>query len=92
MESNIKNEEIYPPSICGPLLRQIHGEYDESKMENIIINKKRYTIDTYGNISGYKGCLFNYDSAGYLEEIGIWKNNRIIEYTFGYNYNNILSK
>ena len=55
-------------------------------MEDITINNKNYKIDTYGNISGWKGCLFSYDSAGYLEEIGIWKNTIITNYTFGYSY------
>ena len=77
----------YPPTICGPLLPLRRGEYNESEMEDITINKKIYKFDTYGNISGYKGCLFSYNSAGYLEEIGIWKNNRITKYTFGYSYN-----
>lgn len=76
----------YPPMICGPLISPYHGEYNESYMEEITINKINYKIDTYGNVSGYKKCLFCYDSAGYLEEIGILKNNDIIKYTFGYSY------
>jgi len=47
----------YPPTICGPLLPLRRGEYNESEMEDITINKKIYKFDTYGNISGYKGCL-----------------------------------
>jgi|TARA_B110000971_G_C19792292_1_gene400342 hypothetical protein len=76
----------YPPRICGPTFRLFRGEYNESAMEDITINNKNYKIDTYGNISGWKGCLFSYDSAGYLEEIGIWKNTIITNYTFGYSY------
>ena len=74
----------YPSRICGPLFPIYRGEYKE--MEDITINNKNYKLDTYGNISGWKGCLFSYDSGGYLEEIGIWKNNKITQYTFGYSY------
>ena len=78
----------YPLAIYGPLLRPEHGEYNESELENITINKKSYKLDKYGNVSGYKNCIFGYDSGGYLEEIGIWdpENKMIIEYEFGYNY------
>ena len=78
----------YPLSICGPILRPKHGDYDENKLENITINKKSYKLDKYGNVSGYKNCIFTFDSGGFLEEIGIWdtENNRIIEYEFGYSY------
>ena len=72
----------YPPRIYGPLIR--YSRLNE--IEDITINNKNYKIDTYGNIYGYKGCLFSYDSGGYLEEIGIWENNIIINYTFGYSY------
>jgi hypothetical protein len=83
-----KHENIkgYPPRICGPLFNLYRGEYDELEMKDITINNKNYKIDTYGNISGWKGCLFGYDSGGYLEEIGIWENNIIKNYTFGYSY------
>ena len=78
----------YPLSICGPLLRPKHGEYNENELENITINKKSYKIDKYGNVCGYKNCIFTFDSCGELEEIGIWdaENYRIIEYEFGYSY------
>jgi len=76
----------YPSRICGPLFRLCRGEYNESVMEDITINNKKYKIDTHGNICGWKGCIFSYDSGGYLEEIGIWKNNIITNYTFGYSY------
>jgi hypothetical protein len=85
--AQVGNEmKIYPPFICGPLLRQVRGEYNEDEMEDITINSKHYKIDTYGNVSGYKGCLFGYDSSGHLEEMGIWENNNITKYTFGYSY------
>jgi len=70
-----------PPKICGPLLPLYRGNYNESKLGDIIINKKKYKIDTYGNVTGFKNCVFLYDSAGYLEEIGIFENNSITEYT-----------
>ena len=53
VNKSMKNEmKRYPTSICGPLLPLSRGEYNESEMEDITINKKNYKIDTYGNISG----------------------------------------
>tara|TARA_B110000967_G_scaffold166103_1_gene174018 strand:+ start:865 stop:1179 length:315 start_codon:yes stop_codon:yes gene_type:complete len=78
--------KTYPPTICGPLLCQYRGEYDESLLDDITIDNKRYKIDIYGNVSGYESCLFSYDSCGNLEEVGIWENGGITEYTFGYTY------
>ncbi len=84
IQYNMKS--IYPQKLCGPLLPLFRGDYNESKLEDIIINKKNYKIDTYGNVSGFKKCVFAYDSGGYLEEIGVFENNSITEYTFGYTY------
>lgn len=77
---------IYPQQICGPLLPLFHGNYDESKLKDITINNKDYKIDKYGNVTGFKNCVFLYNSVGYLEEIGVFENNSIIEYTFGYTF------
>jgi hypothetical protein len=74
----------YPPKICGPLFPLIRGEYNESKLADIIINKKKYKLDEYGNVTGFKKCLLDYDSGLYLEEVGVFENNSITEYTFGY--------
>ena len=84
----MEQRKKYPPMICGPLLSKIHGDYDESKLADITINNTNYKLDKYGNISGYKNCLFTYDSGHFLEEIGIWDDNNhiIIEYEFGYTY------
>ena len=75
----------YPPVIIGPL-----PKYDESLLDDIIIDDDHYKHDTYGNITGYKNCILGYDSALYLEEIGIWNNiNKVItRYRFGYSYYN----
>lgn len=74
----------YPKQICGPLLPLVRGDYDESRLGDIIINDKNYKIDKHGNVCGYKNCVFAYDSGGFLEEIGVFENNSITEYTFGY--------
>jgi hypothetical protein len=83
-----EEQNKYPPMICGPLFPKIHGDYDESKLVDITIKNKDYKLDKYGNTSGYKNCLFTYDSGHNLEEIGIWDdiNHMIIEYEFGYTY------
>lgn len=80
--------KIFPEQICGPLLPLYRNNYDESKLKDITINNKKYKIDEYGNVTGFKNCVFTYDSGGYLEEIGVFENNSITEYTFGYTYLN----
>jgi hypothetical protein len=76
----------YPPAIDGPTLSLIRGEYDEDGLTDILINGKIYRHDKYGLTTGYKNCLLLYDSAGYLEEVGILLKEKIVEYKFCYSY------
>lgn len=79
MNSKLPKDQI----LTGPLQM-----YYDNHFEDLTINGKNYKYDRYGNITGYKHCLLDYDSNLDLKEIGFWDpiNNRIINYHFYYSY------